>query len=439
MMLCLPVPRLQASVLRVQAGRFSVGGRLHADLVHIGAAATLGGRGDVAGAATVEGCISPGNGDPFDTGTLFCEGNVEFVSGSSFRCHVYAFDSIDTLVADGVVSGSTTVDLSRRSGAVPRDAAIISGWTSSDYSEFVKAGPQAGDFVLSVSAGDLILSLTNSLLGNRMAAGGGILSVQGLFRVDQFDIASPATLAGSGQVVADTHVDGTVAPGISGAADSATLTFSGSLTFGAAGRFACYAASHTVLDNLLVNGPVSGSCHVHMALHPLAVPLDQCIVDGHADSSFSGFSVEGDGECELSSTPSGDLLVSELSGDSDGDGMPDWWEDSYFGGRVAADADGHGDTDGTKNYDEYIAGTLPTDAGSVFELEAIYRVGSNTVIRWSSVPGRLYDVKWSSNAVASGFSNLETNLTATGESLSYTNSHTAGSMMYYRIGVRKPD
>lgn len=39
--------------------------------------------------------------------------------------------------------------------------------------------------------------------------------------------------------------------------------------------------------------------------------------------------------------------------DSDGDGLPDWWEQAYFGGVTQADAQADSDGDGLRNLDEY--------------------------------------------------------------------------------------
>jgi len=45
--------------------------------------------------------------------------------------------------------------------------------------------------------------------------------------------------------------------------------------------------------------------------------------------------------------------------DSDGDGLPDWWEILHFGGATAADANTDPDGDGLSNLEEYLHGTDP--------------------------------------------------------------------------------
>lgn len=55
-------------------------------------------------------------------------------------------------------------------------------------------------------------------------------------------------------------------------------------------------------------------------------------------------------------------------GDIDGDGMPDAWERQHFG-NTASNGDDDTDGDGMSDAGEYIAGTDPTNAASVFRLE----------------------------------------------------------------------
>jgi len=95
----------------------------------------------------------------------------------------------------------------------------------------------------------------------------------------------------------------------------------------------------------------------------------------------------------------------------------------------SADPDG----DGFNNYQEYIAGTNPTNALSQFV------VGSGVdraKLNWSSVSGRVYEVYWTSNLLSS-FTPLQTNIVWP-QSV-YTNAVQSGTGSgFYKMKVRRP-
>ncbi len=76
--------------------------------------------------------------------------------------------------------------------------------------------------------------------------------------------------------------------------------------------------------------------------------------------------------------------------DTDAEGLDDAWERLHFGGldtTAAADADG----DGTTNLMEYLAGTDPRSAASVFQPTS-HLAGGTLMITVPTVPGRTYRV-----------------------------------------------
>ncbi len=81
--------------------------------------------------------------------------------------------------------------------------------------------------------------------------------------------------------------------------------------------------------------------------------------------------------------------------DADDDGLPDGWEWDSFA-TLTNDPAGDRDGDGASNYAEYLAGTQPTNAQSLFSLLGVLTAAgtSNHSVTVSTVPGRKYTVYW---------------------------------------------
>jgi hypothetical protein len=94
------------------------------------------------------------------------------------------------------------------------------------------------------------------------------------------------------------------------------------------------------------------------------------------------------------------------------------------------------DGDHLSNLEEFIAGTLPTDAGSVFAISTTAPpAGSSYVLRWYSVTGKNYSVHKSTNLV-NGFTPLATGIVGEAPINSYTDTVNSASTIFYMIGVR---
>ncbi len=113
--------------------------------------------------------------------------------------------------------------------------------------------------------------------------------------------------------------------------------------------------------------------------------------------------------------------------DSDGDGLPDAWEQTYWGSL--SPEPGNLASNGINTLIEaYIAGLNPTDSGARFEISAI------GPLQWNTASGRVYSIYWTSNLL-NEFQTLETNLTT---GIFTDTLHTAEQQGFYQIKVQIP-
>ena len=122
--------------------------------------------------------------------------------------------------------------------------------------------------------------------------------------------------------------------------------------------------------------------------------------------------------------------------DINGNGLPDWWEDLYFGSPTAAVASADSDGNGMSNLQKYIAGIDPTNPAATFKIQSFSAGGGTRAFGWNPVAGRQYDVYYASQ-LTGAFSLMQSNLTFTQNT--FTDSvHSATSEGYYRLKVHLP-
>ncbi len=108
------------------------------------------------------------------------------------------------------------------------------------------------------------------------------------------------------------------------------------------------------------------------------------------------------------------------------------------------------DGDGMNNWQEWVCGTDPTNALSVFRLLSAESNGSNVTVTWQSVAGISYFLERASDlsSITQGSTNsawaddsivLATNIAGQPDTTSYTDTNAAdGGPFFYRVGVKAP-
>ena len=99
--------------------------------------------------------------------------------------------------------------------------------------------------------------------------------------------------------------------------------------------------------------------------------------------------------CTNIAKPSGNLsAVATLTyvTDTDGDGLPDEWESQYFGSATGANPNIDSDGDGMLNWQEYVAGTDPTNPASYLKIDSI--AAGPATLMFGALSNKTYTVQF---------------------------------------------
>ncbi|MEY2539645.1 MAG: hypothetical protein QOG67_3385 [Verrucomicrobiota bacterium] len=125
--------------------------------------------------------------------------------------------------------------------------------------------------------------------------------------------------------------------------------------------------------------------------------------------------------------------------DTDLDGMPDSYEKAnHFDPNDPADANADADLDGQSNVAEYLAGTDPHDGNSVLRIKSISRSGSNWIVSFDAIAGKLYRLEYKTSLLDANWlmlSNLNPNISGPAQMIDFS---PVGSRRFYRIRVVLP-
>ena len=136
----------------------------------------------------------------------------------------------------------------------------------------------------------------------------------------------------------------------------------------------------------------------------------------------------------LSHDAAHNVTESKAIKDVDGDGIPDYWEILNFSNLTSCTGTSDWNNNGLSDFEEYLLGANPTQAGSSF----VCNLGGTPpvnpgyfIVRWSGATNRTYAIQLSTNLPA-GFSSLATNIPGTPPVSEYRHDTLAPSG-FYRI------
>jgi hypothetical protein len=123
------------------------------------------------------------------------------------------------------------------------------------------------------------------------------------------------------------------------------------------------------------------------------------------------------------------------AGDTDGDGMPDTWEQLYsFNILDPSDANGDEDMDGMTNLQEYLTGTHPRDNQSVLRLKVSLTPANAARVQFDAMSNLSYTMQFRNSAATGTWINLS-NVPAvpTNRTVIVTNTVVPSSTRFYRV------
>ena len=131
------------------------------------------------------------------------------------------------------------------------------------------------------------------------------------------------------------------------------------------------------------------------------------------------------------------LIRTILADDRNNDGLPDSWQMQYFGSLTAPGSGPNDDPDhdGMNNYQEYIAGTDPTNAASVLRLTNVRPQGNSVQLSWQGGTNVYYRIQRTQTLNPSNWQDIYTNPPSAVATGTFTDVLAPSGSTYYRIKV----
>lgn len=100
-------------------------------------------------------------------------------------------------------------------------------------------------------------------------------------------------------------------------------------------------------------------------------------------------------DAPIAGLPQGWITLVDPQTDRDANGLPDWWEERFFGGPTGTDPAADPDGDGMANWHEYVAGTDPLESASALRVRLGRPTEETVLLQIDSVPGKTYQCEQS--------------------------------------------
>ena len=126
-----------------------------------------------------------------------------------------------------------------------------------------------------------------------------------------------------------------------------------------------------------------------------------------------------------------------ISGDRDGNGIPDVWQDIYWPPYLTIDPNADDDGDTFSNIQEFYADTKPTSAASLPELGKMWMILGYPVLRFESSTQRSYLVEQRADLLSGGWTNVGEVFMGSGGT-NYVVVPQKGDQGFYRYRVWMP-
>ncbi len=123
--------------------------------------------------------------------------------------------------------------------------------------------------------------------------------------------------------------------------------------------------------------------------------------------------------------------------DANGNGLPDWWEQKYFGAQANVNPAADPDTDGQNNLQEYLADTNPLDANSKVRVAGVKVGVGGTQVSWSLGTESRQFLQRSSSPTGP-WTDIWTNEPPTGTNVLFLDTSITNKAGYYRLRLERP-